>query len=857
MRHDYADAYVDDVEQAVRRMGLPFSHIKKIMLAANVAQARHSGYLALQGMKQGALKYNPLVYAWDAQEAVNIESIKAKILQIGKQYGVDPENIMEQFQNIMVAGRVKEIHEKASDVLRNYETLKQTDPKKAAAYLKANKKLIDLSKTESNLHMTEEEADDILDTAQEEYPEFFDADGPVAMWREVRDNTVQFMVDSGRYSRNQAEALMEAVAYVPFQRVMESEDPALAVDRILKGTAHNLLSGRRQHGIKGSGREVKNIFENMEQWQAHSFAIGIKNHKALQLVDAGNMYLPDGSVREVKPGTPGAIMIYRHGKKEYYKFADPLYYHAFNGVQGVTTDLIKMLAKGSSAFQNSIVRNPLFTLAQLPQDTYAAMYTSGLKNPLALPTEVVKQFYKTLRYGGSKERDVLTKRGVVGDTGFNNIDAREMDKILGITEQDSLWDKTQKVFSHISEAGDAAVRQAVYARTMKEMKGLPDAEAIATQRALDIINFRRQGASALNATARQIVPFYGAYLQAERVALRVLSGKGIAITPSKKQAYTTLATTSMQMVALGMLYAAMANQDDEFKKMSPTEKDGVLIIPGTQYKIPLRRDWTLLPHVFGMHLYNQIFAKGTEDPEAAKKAMLDAIGNALFASPVLAPNIIKTIVEVKINHDFLTGRDIEPASMKDLDTDEKYTATTSNLGKLVGKTGVMSPVNFDHLVKGILGMWGSGLLVSTDAALGKAFDFPYTEKSVNELVRAVPGAGSFVRKENGSGDVNKFYDLLNDATKATKTLKRKEEESPQVAKEYAKEHERLIDKGVNRDLQKRNQALAKIAEEERHILKRPNKEMSPAEKRERLDKLKERRKIELSNIQQVRNFVYR
>ena len=849
-------ALLNGLERSMRNMGMPFAHIKKVMLASSTAQAVHSAYLGMQGARQGQLKYNPLTYAWEATKGVSVNDIKDKVLSLGKQYGVDPKESMDVFQNIMEARRVKEIHESANNVLRNYKAIRLTDIKKAAAYLRANRKILLLSKRMTALQMTEEEANDILDSALEEYPDFFNADGPVAMWREVRDNTVRFMVDSGAYSRNQAEALMEAAAYVPFQRIIEAEDPAKVIKNIYNGTAHSLLGGRKRHGIKGSAREVRNIFLNMEEWQAHSFAIGVKNHKALQLIDSTQMYMPDGSVREVKPGTSGAIMVYRHGKKEYYKYADPLFYHAFNGMQGITTDALRFGSKYASIYQNFIVRNPLFTLAQLPQDTYAAMYTSGLKNPLALPIEVVKQFYKTVRGQDTQERTTLTKRGITGDTGFNTIDVHEMEQILGVIPEETALHKINKWLSHFSEAGDAAVRQAVYARTMKEMRGLPDAEAIATQRAADIINFRRRGASATSNMIRQVVPFYGAYLQAQRVAIRTLSGRGVSPT-QRSDALRTLALTTAQTVALGMIYAALIGDDDKFKEMSPQERDSKLLIPGTNFEIPLRRDWTLLPHVIGMHAYSQIFDKGTEDPDTAKRAFKDALLTAAFSIPTPVPFLIKPEVEVAINHNFFTGGEIETQAMERLDVDKKFLPTTSILGKLVGKTGIMSPVSFDHILKGHTGQLGSAILAVTDAALSRGFDIPYTEKTVTEMVRAIPGTVSIYGKEFHNGDASKFYNLLNDVIETSTTMSWKEKNAPDEISKYAEEKGKLLDEGVKSSLSEMRRQLHDITDEERRIGNMPNKVMPPAEKRNAIAELKQAKKNVLSQIQEVRNYVYR
>lgn len=258
-----------------------------------------------------------------------------------------------------------------------------------------------------------------------------------------------------------------------------------------------------------------------------------------------------------------------------------------------------------------------------------------------------------------------------------------------------------------------------------------------------------------------------------------------------------------------------------------------------------------------MHAYTQILDKGTEDPDTAKRAMKDAFLNAAFAAPATVPAVIKPVVEVALNHDLFTGREIESAAMDRLELDEKYTPTTSMLGRLAGKAGIMSPVNFDHLFKGVTGALGSSLLIATDAALGKAFDFPYTEKTTNELMRAVPGVSSIYNKEVHSGDISKFYNLLNEVVTASTTLNRKEGSSPQEVEAYAEKKGKLIDKGLSKDLNKIRQTLHDISEEERRIANIPNKEMLPAQKRAAIEELKQYKKEALADIQQIRNYVYR
>ena len=295
MRHSYDAALQNSIERSMRKMGMPIAHIRTVLAASDMSQTVHSAYLAMQGVIMGKLRYNSSKYLWEAEEGPNIDQIKGEVERIGKQYGLDGKGAMARFQEMMVARRIKEIHEAANHVLDTYNAMLATNPKEAKEYLNNHQKIVKLSRTMENLQMTEEEADSVLDEITNDMPEMIAEDGPIKSWNEIRKNTIQTLVDSGRYSRIDAELLLDSAAYVPFQRIMDDQsDVDSFLSNIQQGKAHSLTGNRKIYGIKGSAREVKNVFENMASWQAYSLTMAIKNHKALQLVDSAQMYLPDG-----------------------------------------------------------------------------------------------------------------------------------------------------------------------------------------------------------------------------------------------------------------------------------------------------------------------------------------------------------------------------------------------------------------------------------------------------------------------------------------------------------------------------------------------------------------------------------
>ena len=137
--------------------------------------------------------------------------------------------------------------------------------------------------------------------------------------------------------------LMDAAFYVPCYRIMESAEPEMEIQRAVLGRVGGLTAERKLYKLKGSKREVQNVFENMKQWQTMMFTMGARNHKMLQTIDTGRMLLPKGSIALRYKAGPNTVMVYRHGKQEYYQMGHPLYMHAFMGVQSVTSDYLDKL----------------------------------------------------------------------------------------------------------------------------------------------------------------------------------------------------------------------------------------------------------------------------------------------------------------------------------------------------------------------------------------------------------------------------------------------------------------------------------------------------------------------------------
>jgi len=301
-------------------------------------------------------------------------------------------------------------------------------------------------------------------------------------------------------------------------------------------------------------------------------------------------------------------------------------------------------------------------------------------------------------------------------------------------------------------------------------------------------------------------------------------------------------------MAMLWLYNALADHgddDDEFKNKDSREKD-THIFPlralgiKSDVTLPIRADVFALPFVTGNHAYTYLMNEGTENPELAKEAMKSAVV-AAFANAPVGPTIIKPILEVSINHDFFTGRSVVPQRLVGADKEYQYKSDTSEFAKLLGKTGFISPISADHLIKGFAGYTGAAALATIDYGLRQGMDIPYADKSGADAFRSIPGMPSLLGKARSDESQDIFYKLREEQEKTFRTYNMlKGEKRFEDARAYKEENRDMLNKGAHTAL---NHIITKVDElnrKKRVIMAIPNDSMSPADKRTQLDSIEER-----------------
>ena len=494
--------------------------------------------------------------------------------------------------------------------------------------------------------------------------------------------------------------------------------------------------------------------------------------------------------------------------------------------------------------RKNIVLIPFFSVSQLSQDSFAAMLSSGLKRPFKLPLEVAKEFTKTLM-GTSQAAAALNKYGAVGIKDYSAVIARNEAEIAAGLKKPSNWQRVLSPLERIAMASDNAVRQAVYNLTLEEGGD----KATAVERAFEIINFKRSGASGYVQILRQVIPFFGAYLQAQNVVYKTLTGR--SISPSqKKEAQRILLSNAAKIAALAFVYTALVSDDEDYQNMDPTIRDRHLIIPGTGFMLPLRTDIFLFPKLTAEYAYQYLTDDGFTDGKKMRRGMADAVANAIL-SPTVAPQVAKPALEVFANYNTFTGRPIIGQGLENLPTAQQYSNYTSELAKILGKAGIIAPVNIDHLIRGYFGTTGGLFLSGTNWMINAGQDIPAPEKTMQDALATFPGLSAFFYREYGSAAKNDFYELRTEVDKAVNGFNRmKKRGQIEEAKEFMEEKKDLL--GLRSQVNAINNQLAKIRARENEIYEAPESQMSAERKGEELRKLRELEKKALEQVYDLR-----
>jgi hypothetical protein len=334
-----------------------------------------------------------------------------------------------------------------------------------------------------------------------------------------------------------------------------------------------------------------------------------------------------------------------------------------------------------------------------------------------------------------------------------------------------------------------------------------------------------------------VIPFFSAYLAAQNVALKTISGVGTS-PRQREEAIKTLIGTTASVMVLSLLYAMMNGDDEDYLKKPAVVRDRLLMIPGTGgLSIPLRADLFSIPKIVTEHTYLLLTDKGYEDGRKFRDSMSAVLKSSIF-SPTVVPQAFKPLVEIGINYDFYSGRPLIGHFEKMKETERQFTDTTSELAKVLGSTGIMAPIAIDHLIRGMFGSVGGLVTYMTNPLLHSDPNVERPTMSLRDAMAALPGTSGFISRGYESGFKNDFYVLRDEVAKVANTMSDLKQKSPEKIEDYLSSEEIMARYGMSKSVGKITKQLSDIRKTISQITNAPKDMMSGEEKEARIKELR-------------------
>jgi hypothetical protein len=827
---------------------------KKALRRVSASQALHRGNLANQIIEKGDYIYDAPTNRWGSKaDPVNMTAFESLIKSLATKLGVEPTRARQIMGAAYEANRLNSMYksldkteqdiaalEKEMIVLRKNRKRTKADQKEIDLKTARLAKLKDLEEDLNGKvqHKTKAQVDAGM-ALYNAYPEIKEG---TKVWNTMRERVVKLLVETGVKTEDEAQRWLDEAAYVPFFRDME--DQKAAGPQVM---ARGLRESMIDRTMKGSMREVQDPIENMYQWMQWSIARAISNKQLQVMLDQYKEALPN-EVRSGEGGHGNTFTVYYDGTQRKFNVADPAIAQAFVGLEPIIFPGIGAAVKATNALRHIITRFPLFSAVQLFNDSYTAMFTSGLKSPFGVLKEIAKEVAATAQ-GTSETRKMLIGKGILEThdyTAMNEEDA--IAKRLDL-DNPSSWKKLMRNLDRLSSASDNVIRQGVYNQAIKEK--LSHEEAM--EKAAEIINFRRISGDPRLQFASRVIPFFNAYLQVGSIAIKTLSGRGIS-PAERKAAQATLLATTAKIAVLSMLYSMAIGDDEDYKKKNRVSRDRMFMIPGSGgVGIPIRADVFALPKIIGEYSYQMMADNGTTDSKMFKQAMGRAVMNSLHPPSEGIPQIVRPIIGVATNHDFFQDREIVNATMRRLDTDRQFTKNTSEMAKALGALTGGSPLNIDYILRGYFGSAMTLTALATDDAINATRGGPpRPAKSAGDMLASLPNMSGFVSKDENTAVLSDFYEVARDINKANDTLKSMKHLPMEEQRAYREEHKKEIQlSGMVKAVEKQLVAL-----KQREQMVRESSKMDDAKKQIELKKINDQRDRMAKNVTKIRQKMY-
>ena len=688
------------------------------------------------------------------------------------------------------------------------------------------------------------------------------------LYNQYNRGLVEFAVQAGAISKERGAAMLKNNDYIPYYRMRSG-----TVEMII-GSENPIRIGDVKNQpylqeLVGGDEAIMDFFTSSLQNTTLLTDMALRNlatrNAAFALADLGVAERAGGKGIGIRKGNGPAnpntirfkldgedhhIVLNTEAKQDIFGDIPPdLIVKGMEGIQIIVPGVVRALAAPANWLRKFVTRDPRYAVRQIFRDSMAAALTTGSNAKPLVDTmgEIAKMYSK----GGSEAFKKLQSRGVLGGQVITGA-PEDMSKIMQqITAGKPGWDLAMAKLDQWAQSGDAGTRVAMYNSFLRQ--GLSEREA--TLAALESMNFGRRGVSPsvyfLNAT----IPFFNAGVQGLDVLYRAMTGR-MPYEQQLKVKKKFLMRGGM-MAALTMAYAAMMQDDEAYKEANPEQRYGnwFVRIPGFDepFRVPIPFEVGLLFKAVPEGIYNAMFTseKGSKVAKDLSMQLMRSLPGNPAETGVPVPTAIKPFIETALNKSFFTGRDIVDSRMDNLDKQFQYRDKTPELLKILGpalEQVNLSPVQVENFIRSYTGAMGIGIMSVADFAIKPAGPAGDIDKRVSEM----PIVGGLFQPNDAGRTINEAYEAIKDIQRKQGSYKALIAEGKiEEAQEYVKENINYI--GLASYAGSFRQKMGEITKAEKAIKAAPASSMTPEEKRQRLDQLREVKRQMAETFKTVRD----